>query len=137
MKKQVFILLLAFFGFALQSQASSTSSYVIDDEAVEAVFESSVQVNAMAGLPVASVAEGQSVTAMGSSPAVAFILSWLTGFAGGHRWYLGTDTSTKVLYCVTIGGCGIVWFGDTLLLLIGLIKDDIDQYVDNDSFIMW
>jgi TM2 domain-containing membrane protein YozV len=135
MKKHVIFLLLAFFGLAAQSNASA--AYTLNDEAIEAVFESAVEVSAVASLPVANVAEGQSVLATDPSPAVAFVLSWFLGGLGAHRWYLGTDTSTKILYCITLGGCGILWTVDTVLLLIGLINNDISKYANNDSFIMW
>src|SRR5690606_11941086 len=102
MKKQLFVLLLAFFGFAMQSQANA-SAYVIDDAAVEAVFESAVQVNAMPILSIADINDGTATLAADKSPTVAWILSWFGGL-GVHRWYLGTDTSTKILYCVTAGG---------------------------------
>ena len=129
--------MLAFFGFAMQSNATAASAYTVNDEAVEAIFESSVQVNALAALPVADVAGTQAVLAGEASPTVAFIIATFLGGLGIHRWYLGTDTSTKILYCVTLGGCGIVALGDWVMLLIGLINDDIDKYIDNDSFIMW
>ncbi len=71
------------------------------------------------------------------SPVVAFILCWAVGSLGIHRFYLGTKTMTGVGYILTCGGLGIVTFVDWIVLLIGVIEDDVKKYVDNPRFFMW
>ncbi len=51
---------------------------------------------------------------------VAFVLWLLVGLVGGHRYYLGRSW-TGVLQTLTIGGVGIWWLID-LLLLPGMVR---------------
>ena len=44
---------------------------------------------------------------------------------------------TGVGYILTCGGCGIVATVDWIVLLIGLINNDISKYVNNPKFFMW
>jgi hypothetical protein len=45
---------------------------------------------------------------------------------------------TWVGYILTCGGIfGIVPFVDWIVLLIGLVEDDISKYVNNPKFFMW
>ncbi|OWY19836.1 TM2 domain-containing protein [Sphingobacteriales bacterium UPWRP_1] len=71
------------------------------------------------------------------NPVVAFILAWFLGSLGIHRFYLGTKTLTGIGYILTCGGFGIVALVDWVMLLIGLIDDDISKYIDNPKFFMW
>jgi len=86
----------------------------------------------------------------------AVLLSGLLGWTGAHRFYLGTDTLTGLLYpLITIVSCGstallsliipfiipcgsvafILPLVDFIILLIDY--DDISKYIDNPSFFMW
>ena len=71
-------------------------------------------------------------------PIVAWLISFPTGMLGLHRAYLGTSTTTIVLYIVTVGGVfGIVPMIDWILLLKGIQNGDISKFIGNRKFIMW
>ncbi len=139
MKKATFTLLIIFAGvFAANAGASS---YYLDNASVDLMFEKAEQVDMfeMSSMsPLSTAATSTSMlTANEKDPAIAFILAWFVGPLGIHRAYLGTSTGTIIGYILTLGGCGIVAFVDWVVLLIGLINDDISKYVDNPSFFMW
>lgn len=147
--KKIFILSSMLF-LTVCSKSFASSEYEVDDVAIEATLNkgvevASIQLNETAtpasanllttgtsnGLPTATLAGGK-------DPAVAFVLSWLLGFLGVHRFYMGTATLTGVGYILTFGGCGIVATVDWVVLLIALInKEGISKYEDNPKFFMW
>ncbi|MFP4287973.1 MAG: TM2 domain-containing protein [Bacteroidales bacterium] len=139
--KQITTLLAIIFISALSLQAGN-SSYQIDDASVDAMFESAEVVdltffeNNVAPIGIAN-AHSEAYFQQEKDPLVAFLLSWFLGYLGIHRAYLGTSTGTIVGYILTLGGCGIIATIDWVMLLIGLINDDISQYVDNPKFFMW
>lgn len=141
MKKILFTLLLAS-GFAY-ANAATTSEYVLDEVKVEQMFNQSQDITSeaadiMSQYSLSGLNNLNSSTVLGEKkPAVAFILCWLLGGLGIHRFYLGTKTMTGIGYILTCGGLGIVSFIDWIVLLIGLINNDIDKYVDNSKFFMW
>ncbi len=125
---------------------ASTSEYVIDDAIVETTLNSGVQVASL--IPSMDVTSTNVLSAMtnnlptttvsGKDATVAFVLSWVVGFLGIHRFYMGTATLTGVGYILTLGGCGIVATVDWVVLLIALInREGIDKYEDNPKFFMW
>ncbi len=59
----------------------------------------------------------------------ALILCGLFGVFGVHRFYLGR-TSTALLQLVTIGGLGIWWLVDLVLLLFGELRDGEGRKLD-------
>lgn len=56
------------------------------------------------------------------SRAVAFLLAFFLGFAGGHRFYAGRP-ETAVLMLVTLGGLGLWWLYDIILVAAGGFRD--------------
>lgn len=141
MKKLLFVFsLLLLFGVTAMA---NVSQYRVNDAQIESLFAQAEQVNVMtttdfqdfAALP-ASVPP--MLKSSDKNPAVAFILAFFLGNLGIHRLYMGTKTMTWVGYILTCGGIfGIVPFVDWILLLIGLIDDDISKYVNNPKFFMW
>lgn len=122
------------------TSSAKAESYVINDDAVEAVFAAAVAapisvdyINAAPTIPT----EQAKVTG-GKNPWVAFALAFIVGGLGIHRFYLGTATLTGVGYILTCFGIfGIVPFVDWIVLLVGAIEKDIDKYEDNTKFFMW
>ncbi len=52
----------------------------------------------------------------------ASLLCLFLGFLGAHRFYVG-KIGTGWLQLLTLGGCGVWWFVDLILLLSGEFKD--------------
>ena len=53
------------------------------------------------------------------------VLSWPFG---AHRFFLRRYASA-ILFIITIGGCGIWWIIDFILIITGSMKDDIGKFV--------
>jgi hypothetical protein len=53
---------------------------------------------------------------------VALPVAVLLGFFGAHRFYVG-KTGTGLLMLVTMGGCGLWWLYDLILLVAGEFRD--------------
>ena len=132
-----FVILVCGFSFG------NTNQYRVNDQQIETMFAQAQQVN----LPVMlGVQDLQSLPVQvppselkksSKDPMIAFLLAFFVGELGIHRLYLGTETLTFIGYLLTCGGCGIVSFVDWIVLLIGLVNDDIGKYVDNPKFFMW
>ncbi len=138
MKKIMTFMILVVAGL-LFTQASA-NSYQLDNAAVDQMFANAevVEFNAVESFaPLAEAGyEGQTFL-QEKDPVVAFLLSTFVGYLGIHRAYLGTSTGTIIGYILTGGGCGIVATVDWIMLLIGLVNEDISKYVDNPKFFMW
>jgi len=137
MKKLLFTLAvvtgLAFFSI------EASASYTIDDNQVEALFNSaneasfSIMTEAMDMAPAMAIASASE----GSKDAlVAILLDFFLGGLGIHRFYLGTEVMTGIGYILTCGGIfGIMPLVDLIVLAINF--DDISAYVNNPKFFMW
>ncbi|SFC82506.1 TM2 domain-containing protein [Flexibacter flexilis DSM 6793] len=143
MKKLLFLAIAFILSFAVTpNTAKASNAYTVNDEAVETLFQSGVQVLSLADesatmLDIAGVSNAETVKASGKNPLVAFLLSWFLGYLGIHRAYLGTATGVVIGYILTCGGLGIVATIDWIVLLIGVIDDDISKYENNKKFFMW
>jgi TM2 domain-containing membrane protein YozV len=139
MKKIILFTIVCFLG-AVSVQADA-SMYRLDHASVDQMFDQAEQADFLAMNTLAPYANSSTAThsfySADKNPAVAFILAWFVGYLGIHRAYLGTSTGTIVAYILTLGGCGIVAFVDWVVLLIGLVNDDIGKYIDNPKFFMW
>ena len=131
------VTILLIMGFAATSEASER--YSVDEQAVDELFASSEQTSDIQGFetnpfnnPAMQDADHD------RSVGTAFALSWVLGYVGAHRFYLGTSVGTGIGYILTLGGCGIVATIDWVVLLIEVIEEEnFDNYVDNPSFFMW
>jgi TM2 domain-containing membrane protein YozV len=139
MKRIMTFVIVAIIGL-FASQASA-NSYFLNDAAIDAMFARAELVEMESLTSMVSVAEigyaNQAFFQQDKDPAIAFILAFFLGPLGIHRAYLGTATGTIIGYILTLGGCGIVAFVDWVMLLIGLVNNDISQYVNNPRFFMW
>jgi TM2 domain-containing membrane protein YozV len=57
------------------------------------------------------------------SRTVALVLAIFLGFFGAHRFYVG-KTGTGVLQLLTLGGLGLWWLYDVILIAAGSFRDD-------------
>lgn len=137
MMKKIFATLIAVIAIAFSAKAEN---YTIDDNAIDALIEASVEVSpAMADLMLDSAVPAAASIGTGSpTPVASFILCTFLGGFGVHRHYMGTRPTMWVIYTFTFGGIfGIVPFVDWVMLLIGLVEDNIGSYCGNTKFIMW
>ncbi|MCX6351705.1 MAG: NINE protein [Bacteroidetes bacterium] len=131
------LLLAAMFclGISTFSFAAGTFDYYVNDDAVEAAFTQSTLVAVDMTSPMNSLSMPKTV--VGEKTAMTAWLWSFLGVVGAHRWYLGTSTTTKVVYCL----CGWALLGviDWWVLLInGVVnKKDISGYVNNTKVLMW
>lgn len=70
----------------------------------------------------ASPAPTQPSTASDRSFIATWMFSWLLGFLGVDRFYLG-KIGTGILKLLTIGGFGVWWLIDLILTLAGVQRD--------------
>ena len=59
---------------------------------------------------------------------VAFLLCYIFGMLGAHRFYVGKK-GTAVLYILTMGLFGIGLIVDTLMIILGKFKDVEDNLI--------
>lgn len=141
MKKVIFSLF-AVLALGFSAMAESGDAYTIDDAAIDQVFAQSTEMTITDmslfdndGIAMGSVANLNTASV---NPWGAFVICWFLGGWGIHRHYMGTSKPMWLYYTCTFGGIfGVVWAVDWVMLLIGAIQDDISDYCNNDSFIMW
>jgi TM2 domain-containing membrane protein YozV len=143
MKKILFLSLICL--SSVCTFAATSSPYVINDQQVEQLFTSSVDVSLSALSDNNALLNAGSQFDFGKAAkfrssdknfAAAFLLDFFLGWLGIHRLYMGTATLTWVGYILTCGGIfGIVPFVDLIVLIVH--NDDISEYVDNTKFFMW
>ena len=141
MKKIIFSLF-AVLALGFSAMADNGDAYTIDDAAIDQVFAEAAEmpVSDMTLFSVDGITmpTAASLTTKGVNPWGAWAICWFLGEVGIHRHYMGTSKPMWLYYTLTCGGIfGIVTVVDWVVLLIGAIQDDISQYCDNDSFIMW
>lgn len=61
------------------------------------------------------------------SKSTALMLSWLIGWLGADRFYLG-DVGLGILKLLTFGGCGIWSLIDAILLTVGSWNKDVNGH---------
>jgi len=66
------------------------------------------------------------------SRGITLVLAGTLGFVGGHRFYTG-KVSTGVLMALTLGGFGLWWAYDFILVAMGGFRDGEDRRVSNWS----
>lgn len=138
------LLALLFVIFLSANVSKAVDRFHVNDNAVEKVFAQGIELNLTnleepAFLKVMNFTENATLAPKGGDNAVvAFVLCWFLGGLGIHRAYLGTKAIVVVGYILTCGGIfGVVPFVDWIMLLVGIINDDISDYVDNPAFFMW
>lgn len=135
MKKLMAILVASFAICA----ASYAAEYSLDDSSIDALMDEAVEVSAETCLDLSAASSSGSYTlSVKKSSVAAFVLNTFLGYFGIHRHYLGTRPGMWAIYTFTFGGIfGIVPFVDWIMLLVGMIDGDIDNYYGNPAFLMW
>ena len=122
------------------SFAANAANYTMDESSIDAMIESCEEVAPVsfeAALPVQTPAAA-SLSSGEKKAAVSFILCTFLGGIGVHRHYLGTSKFMWAAYLFTFGGIfGVVPFVDWVMLIIGLVEDDVTEYIGNTKFFMW
>ena len=138
--KKVFVTFAFLVGIAATSMAN-TSNYYANDAAVDQVFANAAEVSLSSYDFTNAINTDNNATTVSAkkNAVVAWALCWVVGGFGIHRHYLGTSGSMWALYTFTCGGIfGIVPTVDWFVLLIdGVVNNNIDKYVDNEKFFMW
>lgn len=117
--------------------SASAANYKVDNNAIDNLIENAEEVYtldiaapAAANLPTVSQKDVNSTTAL--------ILNFFLGYFGVHRHYMGTAPGMWALYTFTVGGIfGIVDMIDFIMLIIGVVNNDISKYINNRKFFMW
>jgi TM2 domain-containing membrane protein YozV len=134
--KKILVLLFVV-SFAAISNLSA-ASYKLDDSKIDAMFETANEASLSIFAQELNLEVGDTYTASSikdKDGVVAFVLCWVFGTLGVHRFYLGTKPLTGVAYILTLGGCGVVTLVDWVVLLIDM--NDVSKYVNNPKFFMW
>lgn len=138
----MFRILLFFFVMSLSMNAFA-SSYKVNHAEMDALFDTAQKQNlqnksCLFGSNFLPSEDDDLIKISEEKSAIpAFILSFFLGPTGLHRAYLGTRTSVVLGYIITCGGCTILWGIDTVLLLVGILREDTQKYMDNPKFFMW
>jgi len=77
------------------------------------------------GVPQPDVAKNKT---MNSRWLATLLLCWLLGVFGVHRFYLGR-VGSGILMLITIGGLGIWYLVDLILVIVGQMKDSNGNYL--------
>lgn len=134
MKKLLFSLI-AILAIAVSANAAN---YTVDDDAIDALIEVSAEVSPLSLMPEAAVPAAATLSSSHNNPVAAFLLCTFLGGFGVHRHYMGTRPWMWAIYTFTFGGIfGIIPLIDWVMLIVGLVDDDISDFVGNTKFIMW
>ncbi|HEY5469213.1 MAG TPA: TM2 domain-containing protein [Bacteroidales bacterium] len=136
--KKMILLSLVLAVTVLCSYNAKASSYVANDNQIDAMFTSAPEVvnTAFTNLSTTAISSAPLAAAAGKDAIVAIVLDLFLGEFGVHRFYLGTEVMTGIGYIITCGGIfGIVPIIDFVVLVID--NKDISKYINNPKFFMW
>jgi TM2 domain-containing membrane protein YozV len=72
--------------------------------------------------------EVKDVQVSSKSRSIALALCMFFGWAGAHRFY-ANQTKMGLIMLFTMGGFGMIWFYDFVMLLIGKFKDNSSSVI--------
>ena len=120
------------------SVAANAGNYTVNDDAIDALIEASAEVSPLDLMPEAPVPAAASLASGNPSPIASFLLCTFLGGLGIHRHYMGTRPWMWAIYFFPVGGIfGVVPLIDWIFLLIGVVDDNISEFVGNTRFFMW
>ena len=121
--------------------SANAANYKVDNNAIDNIIENATEVVTLeVSTPAASLPAFAPKNASEINTTTAFLLSWLVGYFGIHRHYMGTKPIMWLFYTLTGGGLGIIWGVDTLLIfldLIGVGEGYMKKFINNEKFIVW
>lgn len=138
--KKLFFALTLIIGVSIFSIAGNDSKYYVDDIAVDQLFANSTEISLDNQQCLALGSESNNAKLSADNDAIiAWLICWAVGEFGIHRHYLGTKDNMWAIYTFTCCGIfGIVPMIDWWVLLIdGVIQENIGRYQNNDEFFMW
>ena len=138
MKKLLFVFVALFF----TASFSMAGSYTIDDASIDALIENAApatDLEAITSFDQLKSMDELGVNGLDTEALIATVVCYFFGVLGAHRWYLGSDFGTYIVYFCTGGGFGCLVTIDFFILLInGLIKGEgVGAYENNDKLFMW
>ncbi len=127
---------------SIASKLRVYQNYKVDEMALEEMFESSEDITFAGGaanfnLPSTLQKTDTDKQMIAGIIAIAEIITGIGILIPIHRLVLGTGNETAkiiALYCVTLGGCGLLTLIDAIMLLI---DSGGNKYIENSKFIMW
>lgn len=135
--KKLIISIVAVLGLGI---AASASNYSINESAIDAMIESASEVTPMTLQESPSDIMASTIKiGAAPQPIIAFVLSVVpvTGWLAVHRMYMGTSPFAVILNIVTGGGFGVVYVVDWVVLLLGVLENNIKPYCNNGKWLMW
>ena len=133
-------ILVSLFAVLAMGIAANAANYSVDEASIDAMIEAAAEVSPLA-MESAAPAVTDVTIHIGShpQPIVAFVLSVIpvTGWLACHRMYMGTSPLAVILNIVTGDGFGIVYVIDAVMLLLGVLDDNIAPYCNNPRWWMW
>jgi TM2 domain-containing membrane protein YozV len=90
-----------------------------------ATIDSRAAVCPKCGVPQPDVAKNKTLN---SNWLATFLLCFIFGVFGVHRFYLGR-VGTGILMLITLGGLGIWYIIDLILIIVGQMRDSHGNYV--------
>jgi len=90
-----------------------------------AAIDSKAAVCPKCGVPQPDVARNNTLNTRWLA---TLLLCWLLGVFGVHRFYLGRN-STGILMLITLGGLGIWYLVDLILVIVGQMRDSNGNFV--------
>ena len=133
--KRLFFSLIAILAITVSANAAN---YTVNDDAIDALIEASAEVSPLSLMPEAPVPAAASFSSGSKSPIASFLLCTFLGGFGVHRHYMGTRPWMWAIYTFTFGGIfGVIPLVDWVMLIVGIVDDDISEYCGNTKFIMW
>ncbi|HBL74037.1 MAG: hypothetical protein A2W90_12580 [Bacteroidetes bacterium GWF2_42_66] len=136
-----FFFLVCLFVAVVCAQQAKASSYTVNEQAVDQLFDNVVQtsmisLNTLDFSAMATIGTATVMPSKDKNAVAAILLDFFLGGFGVHRFYLGTKPMTGIGYILTCGGIfGIVPLVDLIVLIID--NEDISKYINNPKFFMW
>lgn len=139
--KKAILICAALFGMTIV--ASANSEYAVNDAAIDALVECSIETASVpvsfASADLEKVGNEAKKVWNKKNEGVAVALCFVLGGFGIHRHYLGTAKWMWAAYTFTLGGIfGIVPLVDFVVMIIDLVTGEgMREFYGNEKFFAW